>query len=131
MAAMDPIHRRAPLAAGLDTAIVVLFVSIGKREHDQDTAISGLLNTVAPFLIALVVAWLVLRAWRNPDDWKIGCGLWAITLGVGMLLRNIVFDDGTAMSFVIVAAAFLGFFLVGWRLLLALIDQRRSTSDAG
>jgi hypothetical protein len=116
--------RRVPLAAGLDTAVVVLFVAIGKREHEQDSAVSGLISTAAPFLIALAVAWLALRVWKRPADWRIGVGVWAIVLIVGMLIRNIVFGDGTATAFIIVAAGFLGFFLVGWRLVLMLAERR-------
>lgn len=119
-------HRRTPLAAGLDTATIVLFVAIGKREHEQDSAFNALIGTVAPFLIALVVAWLVLQVWKRPTDWRTGIGVWAIVVTVGMLLRHFVFDDGTAASFVIVATSFLGFFLVGWRVVLSLIDRRRT-----
>ena len=36
--------RRTPLAAGLDTFSVVLFVAIGRREHEQDSAIAGLIE---------------------------------------------------------------------------------------
>jgi hypothetical protein len=32
-----------------------------------------------------------------------------------MVLRNLVFDNGTATSFVLVASIFLGTFIVGWR----------------
>ena len=120
--------RRTPLAAGLDTAAIVLFVAIGKREHEQDSAIAGLVGTAAPFLIALVVAWLVLRVWHRPTDWRIGVGIWAIVMAVGMLLRHFVFDDGTATAFVIVAGCFLALTLVGWRVVALLIDRRTARS---
>lgn len=117
-------HQRTPLAAGLDTFFVVLFVAIGRREHDQDSAIAGLVATAAPFLIALAIAWLALRAWRRPTDWRTGVGIWAIVIAGGMVVRNVVFDDGTATSFVIVATLFLGLFLVGWRTAYGLIQRR-------
>jgi len=120
--------RRAPLAAGLDTAAVVLFVAIGKREHEQDTAASGLIETAAPFLIALLVAWVVLRVWNRPTAWQTGVGVWAIVVAGGMLLRRFVFDDGTATAFVIVATCFLALTLVGWRLVALLIDRRATRS---
>jgi hypothetical protein len=41
-----------------------------------------------------------------------------------MLLRNLVFDDGTAASFVIVASVFLGTFLVGWRAIAGALASR-------
>jgi chromate transport protein ChrA len=116
--------RRLPLALGLDTFAVVLFVAIGRREHERDSAIAGLITTAAPFLIALGLAWLAMRAWRRPTEWRTGVGIWAITLVAGMVLRRLVFDDGTATSFVIVAAVFLALFLIGWRLVLGLVERR-------
>jgi hypothetical protein len=117
------------MAAGLDTFTVVLFVAIGRREHERDSAIAGLISTAAPFLIALAIAWLVLRAWRHPTTvWPTGIGVWAVVVIVGMLLRNLLFDDGTATAFVIVATLFLGLFIVGWRLAFAAIDRRRTVT---
>ena len=120
--------RRTPLAAGLDTFVVVLFVAIGRREHEQDSAIAGLIETAAPFLIALALAWLVLRVWKRPTEWRTGVGVWAIVVVAGMLLRNLVFDDGTATAFVIVATLFLALFIVGWRLAFAAMDRRNTAS---
>ena len=73
----------------------------------------------------------MLRAWRHPTDWRTGIGVWVITLVAGMLLRNLVFGDGTATSFIIVAAAFLALFLVGWRLAFGLIERRSTRVTAG
>ena len=42
-------------------------------------------------------------------------GVLAVTVVVGMLLRRFVFDDGTQLSFILVATAFLTLFLLGWR----------------
>jgi Protein of unknown function (DUF3054) len=122
--------QRTPVAAGLDTFFVVLFVAIGRREHEQDSAISGLVNTAAPFVIALAIAWLVLRAWNRPTAVRTGVGVWAIVVAAGMLLRHFVFDDGTATAFIIVATLFLGFFIVGWRVAFAAVARRRSTASA-
>lgn len=117
-------HQRTPLAAGLDTASIVLFVAIGKREHEQDSAVRALIETAAPFLIALAIAWLVLRVWTRPADLRIGVGVWAIVVAGGMLVRRFVFDGGTATSFVIVTTCFLALTLLGWRVAMALFDRR-------
>jgi hypothetical protein len=45
--------------------------------------------------------------------------IWPITAAVGMVLRNLAFDRGTALPFVIVATLVVGLFLVGWRLVVA------------
>ncbi|HSL73999.1 MAG TPA: DUF3054 domain-containing protein [Ilumatobacteraceae bacterium] len=118
--------RRASLAVGFDTFAVVLFVAVGRREHEREATISGLIGTAAPFLIALVLAWVVLRAWKRPTDLRIGVGIWAIVVAAGMVLRNVVFGDGTATSFVLVATGFLAASIVGWRAVLAVVDRRRS-----
>ena len=123
--------RRLQLALGLDTFFVVLFVAVGRREHERDSAIAGLIGTAAPFVIALAIAWLALRAWRRPTDWRTGVGVWAITLAVGMLLRKLVFNDGTATAFVIVATVFLALFLIGWRLVYGLFERRSARIPAG
>ncbi len=123
--------RRVPLAVGIDVFSVTLFVAVGRREHERDSAIAGLIDTAAPFLLALALAWVLLRAWRHPTDWRTGIGVWVITLVAGMLLRNLVFGDGTATSFIIVAAAFLALFLVGWRLAFGLIERRSTRVTAG
>ena len=108
-------QNRVPIAAGLDVFVVVVFVAIGRRNHDENPGIGGLLGTAAPFLIALVLAWAAARAWREPWSWPTGVIVWVGTIAAGMLLRHFVFDDGTALSFVIVATVFLGTFLNGWR----------------
>ena len=41
--------------------------------------------------------------------------IWVITVVVGMLLRRFAWDDGAAGPFVVVAAVFNAFTLVGWR----------------
>jgi hypothetical protein len=123
--------RRVPLAVGIDVFSVTLFVAIGRREHERGSEITGLIETAAPFLLALALAWLLLRAWRRPTERGTGLGIWAITLVAGMLLRNVVFGDGTATSFVIVAAAFLALFLVGWRVAFGLFERRSTRPSAG
>jgi hypothetical protein len=119
---------RVPLAAGLDVFFVALFVAVGRRNHDEDPGIAGLVETAAPFLIGLVVAWILVRAWRTPTDLASGVWIWLITVAGGMLLRRTVFDRGTAVSFVIVATVFLGMFLLGWRAIVTWIDRRRVAS---
>ena len=108
-------RRRLAVAIALDVASIVLFVAIGRREHDDDEASSSYLEVVAPFLVGLVVGWLVARAWRDPWSLRTGLVVWPVTVVVGMLLRRFAFDDGTAIAFVVVASAFTGLCLLGWR----------------
>jgi len=103
----------------LDVLIVVLFVVIGRETHDEGNAVVAILETAAPFLIGLVAGWTVGRTRRMPVSAVAGFIVLAATLLIGMVLRKAVFDDGTAVSFVIVATLFLGIGLLGWRLIWA------------
>ncbi len=123
-------QNRLPVAAGLDVFVVVAFVAIGRRNHDENPGIAGLVDTAAPFVLGLAVAWLVARAWREPWSWQTGLIVWIGTVAAGMALRKFVFDEGTAMSFVIVATVFLGTFLNGWRAIARMLSARRAPAGA-
>lgn len=123
-------QNRLPIAAGLDVFVVVAFVAIGRRNHDENPGIAGLVDTAAPFVLGLAIAWMVARAWREPWSWTTGLIVWIGTVAAGMILRRFVFDDGTALSFVIVASIFLGTFLNGWRAVARSIAGRRSPARA-
>jgi hypothetical protein len=113
------------LAGVLDVAAVVIFVAVGRRSHDEDgNVIASIAEVAAPFVIALMVAWLASRAWRRPAHLGTGVAVWAITIVVGMTLRRAVFDRGTAASFIIVATITLAVLMLGWRLVL----RRRQAS---
>jgi hypothetical protein len=123
-------QNRLPIAAGLDVFVVVAFVAIGRRNHDENPGIAGLVDTATPFVLGLAIAWVVARAWREPWSWTTGLIVWIGTVAAGMILRRFVFDDGTALSFVIVASIFLGTFLNGWRAVARSIAGRRSPARA-
>ncbi|WP_280370815.1 DUF3054 domain-containing protein [Nocardia wallacei] len=111
----------------VDLLLVIVFCAIGRRSHDE-AVLTGLLRTLWPFGAGLIVGWL-LAAWftarpgiadapRRFDPlplWPTGVVVWLSTLVVGMLLR-VVSGQGTAVSFIIVAATVLALFLLGWRL---------------
>ena len=94
---------------------MVLFVAIGRRNHDESTAIDGIATVAAPFLIALAVAWLSSRAWRTPGSMRTSLIVWLVTVFGGLELRHFVFNRGTATPFVIVATLVLGVLIVGGR----------------
>ncbi|MEM9042577.1 MAG: DUF3054 domain-containing protein [Actinomycetota bacterium] len=103
-----------PLAAGIDTAIVVAFAALGRRNHDEQPGLGGLVDTAWPFLAGLALGWAVSRAWDRPAEFRTGLIVWPVTVAAGMVLRQLT-GDGTATSFIVVASAFLGAGLVGWR----------------
>ena len=104
-------------SAVADAASIVIFVAIGRKNHDEGEAASGIFRVAAPFLLALLAGWVIARAWKEPLSQKSGVLISLTTIVLGMLLRKVVFDDGTATAFIIVATVFLGTLLNGWRLL--------------
>lgn len=110
-----PADRKLGLAIFYDVFSIVVFVAIGRRNHDEGSALRGVVETALPFLIALAAAWLIVRAWQRPTALLTGITIWPITVLGAMVLRRVIFDRGTATSFVIVATIFLGACFVGWR----------------
>ena len=117
-------ERRLAVATGLDAASIVLFAAVGVRNHEIDSGFGDVATIAAPFLIGLAVGWIAGRAWDRPFAFRTGLIAWLATIVVGMLLRNLVFDRGTAASFVIVATVFIGACLLGWRLVAQLATRR-------
>lgn len=111
--------RRSPaLALLLDVVLVFVFAAIGRATHDGDVLGpfgSGLATTAWPFVAALLIGWLVTRAWRRPSAVvRTGLPVWAITVALGMVLRGLS-GQGIAVAFVIVATLTLALLLLGWR----------------
>lgn len=100
-----------------DVAVVVSFVAIGRRNHDEDFSFASFVGTLAPFLVALACAWIIGRIWSDPVSKRSGAIAWVVTIVLGMVLRRFVFDDGTATAFVIVATVYIGALANGWRAL--------------
>jgi hypothetical protein len=111
-------------AFAIDAALVTVFAAIGRASHGED-ALVGLWVTAWPFLAALVVGWVVSLGWRSPlAPVRTGLPVWAVTVAGGMLLRA-VSGQGTAFAFIVVAAVTLVLFLVGWRVVAAVVRRSR------
>ena len=109
-------RRRVSIAAALDVVAIVAFVIIGRKNHNEGSALSGIVKVAAPFLIALALGWTAARAWKSPMAVGTGVIIWLVTVVGGLLLRKVAFDGGTAVPFIIVASLFNVATLVGWRL---------------
>ena len=112
-----------------DAACVVAMVVVGTRNHDTDTGFSGVSYVAAPFLIALVVTQLLLLMPSYKQFSLVaGVATAAVTVSLGMVLRNLVFDRGTATPFVIVASVFLLASMTGWRAFTMWRERRTATT---
>ena len=75
----------------------------------------GFFATAWPFVVGLVLGWVVARAWRGPIRVvPVGLVVWGMTLVAGIALRAVT-GQGVQLSFVIVTALVLALFLLGWR----------------
>jgi hypothetical protein len=104
-------QRAVITTAVVDVVAVVVFVAIGRRNHNEGTALSGIIGVAAPFLIALGISWVGLRTWREPFNRASLVATWVITVVIGLLLRRLIFDRGIATPFIIVATITLGVLL--------------------
>jgi Protein of unknown function (DUF3054) len=113
--------------AVVDLCCVGAFVAIGRASHGEGETVAGLARTLWPFVVGLAAGWVAVRAWRRPRALiGAGIGVWLSTVAVGMVLR-VVSGQGIAVAFVFVALAFLGLFMLGWRVLAG----RFATSSTG
>ena len=111
--------RTAWVALLADVCCVLVFVLIGRASHTQGETAGGIASTSWPFLTGLAAGWLASRAWRRPLRLRpSGVTVWLCTVALGMVLR-VVSGQGTALAFIVVALAFLGLFLLGWRIVAA------------
>ena len=118
-----PHMRSARVAVVLDVCCVLIFVIIGRATHTKGETFAGIASTSWPFLCGLAVGWAASRAWRRPLTLRpAGLAIWLCTVALGMVLR-VVSGQGTAVGFIIVALAFLGLFLLGWRVLGRLLTR--------
>ena len=120
------------ISIALDVALVVAFVLIGRRSHENGCALPGLLLAIAPFLVGLLAGWGLIR-WRS-GTWprRVGHG---VTLALSTVVRGLLgrvatgqgIGDGVGgvVTFIAVALAFLLLFLVGWRAVAAYVLARR------
>ncbi|WP_159801434.1 DUF3054 domain-containing protein [Arthrobacter zhaoguopingii] len=130
--ASGPAHGLWPWLA-VDVAALILFAVSGRSTHEHGLSAAGIAATAAPFVVACVAGWVVLRAWRTPLRlWPTGVGIWITTVAGGLLLRFLT-GGGVALSFQVVTLAVLGLLLLLPRVLAAaaLRGRRRALSGRG
>lgn len=117
------------VAAALDAAVILLFAILGRDTHEHVLAISEILATAGPFLLAAAIGWLAARAWRRPFAlWPSGVVVWLVTVVGGLAIRGLA-GGGLAIAFQLVTLCFLGLMLLGHRLVGTLVSRR--TARAG
>lgn len=111
------------LAAGADVLAVLAFAAVGRRTHAEVDA-WGTLTTALPFLLGLLVGWLVVRAWRAPLRLPVGVAVWVSVVVVGLGVRA-AFTHRLPLTFALVATVSLALLLLGWRAMAHLVARSR------
>jgi peptidoglycan/LPS O-acetylase OafA/YrhL len=120
--------RTRPAAVVADLVAVLVFVLLGRRSHDEGSALAGTVATAWPFLTGAAAGEAVaLVARRPPESVAAGAIVTAGAVGLGMILRRVA-GGGTPVSFVLVATTFVALFVVGWRLAARLLARRRAVA---
>lgn len=104
-------------AWAVDALAVILFAAVGRLSHGEGLSLNGLIDTAGPFLLGVLVAWLVIdrQKWQ-PYALRTGLLVLGCVVVVGMVLRA-VFGQGVEPSFVVVATLANALLLLGWRFL--------------
>lgn len=117
-----------------DILALLLFVLIGQADHQTVSAenpLSGLLLAGAPFVVAWLGTAFLLGAYRA-DVFAPRVMLtrsltaWLIALPIGIVLRALLLGRAVIPTmFILVAFAFGGLFVIGWRMIFVLLLQWR------
>lgn len=111
-----------------DVVLVMLFALSGRQSHEHSLTVVGVLQTAAPFLLALAALTLLSRPWNSHSRiWPTGVLVWLGTVAFGMSLR-IAFGGTAEIPFIVVAAVVLGVFLIGRRVVTRLLTYRAARS---
>jgi Protein of unknown function (DUF3054) len=105
-----------PVAAA-DAACLALFVVLGRESHDLSSGISWYLTVLWPFLLGWFAAAAALRLYASwPNRWLLLGATWVAGSAVALVLRSLITGRASPLAFIIVAYAFIGLTVFGWRL---------------
>ncbi|MBM3680103.1 MAG: DUF3054 domain-containing protein [Actinobacteria bacterium] len=109
----------------VDVVWILVFALLGRESHEGDTAALAVLGVAWPFLAGYAAAALVVGLRRSPRSVARGSAVWLGAVAGGMAIRTVLEGRLPETAFIVVALAFLGAGLVGWRVVAALVARRR------
>lgn len=113
----------------IDAVLIVIFAMIGISSHDGSLDPAGIARVAVPFLIP----YLILAGGIKPtrfihNIFPMGVILWLCTVIFGPILRAALFNDTSALPFILVTAGVLALFLIGRRIISTLVIRRKQTT---
>lgn len=110
----------------IDTALIILFSVIGMTSHGGDLGFMSIARVALPFLVPYLLLALAIKPSQLIHNiFPIGIVLWLTTVVLGPILRAAVFNDTSAMPFILVTAGVLAVFLLGRRIISALLIRKK------
>lgn len=105
-----------PVAAG-DAACLAVFVLLGRASHDLSSGITWYLTVLWPFLLGWFAAAAAVRLYTSwPNRWMAVAATWVAGTAIALVLRSLITGRASPLAFIIVAYAFIGLTVFGWRL---------------
>lgn len=104
-----------------DLLAIMLFVLIGKREHQLDATFLDSLVTAAPFIIAWLLVGGTAGVFKAEAYSRLGKTVvyitlvWLVAGSLGLALRAFVFQEGVSTPFIIVTLVSNLILLLIWR----------------
>ncbi|AKK04149.1 DUF3054 domain-containing protein [Corynebacterium epidermidicanis] len=102
-----------------DVIAIIAFATFARLAHqseDMPFGLSGILETVWPFLIGVLIAWATFLARKRvADTLPSGVIVWVCAVIAGLGIWAVNHGRIPHISFVIVATVMSGLLLLGWR----------------
>jgi len=110
---------------------VLVFAIAGKSSHEANSSDWVVLAIVWPFVLSVLVAHagLLVRRGQTRRVWPEGVLVLCVTYALGMALR-VLSGRGIAAGFLVVAAVFLAFSMLGWRIVVRIARSRQTSRAA-
>ncbi|HIY86012.1 MAG TPA: DUF3054 domain-containing protein [Candidatus Yaniella excrementavium] len=109
----------------IDAVLIVIFAIIGVSSHDGDLNFLNIARVALPFTLPYLVLSAIIKPGRLIHNvFPAGIALWLITVVLGLILRAILFDDSSALAFILVTTGVLGVFLLGRRSISTLVNRQ-------
>lgn len=114
---------------GLDAALIIIFAVFGIASHEGSLGLMSIARVAIPFLLPYLVLACTIKPTRLIHNvFPVGVALWLVTVVLGPVLRAALFDDTSAMAFILVSAGVLGVFLLGRRSISNLVTRRHQNA---
>lgn len=113
----------------IDAALITIFAGLGIASHNGSLDPMSIARVALPFLLPYLLLAATIKPTRLIHNiFPAGVGLWLVTVVLGPILRAALFDDTSAVAFMLVTAGVLALFLLGRRSISTLITRRHRSA---